>query len=292
MFTANDVKNLREMTGVGMMDCKKALTASNGDMDKAVEYLRENGLAKAAKKSGRVAAEGLTAVKSNGKRVVMIEINSETDFVSQNAEFKGLVEEILNTILNSDVTPLEDAMKLTTSAGNTIEELVVEKTVKIGEKLSFRRLDVKEANDNESIGTYIHMGGKISSYVIIEGVDEATSKDVAMHIAALNPKYLSKTEVPEDVISKEREILTEQVKNEGTDESKVSMIVEGKINKFFYKEVCLEEQPFIKGDKQSVSAFVKSKGGVIKAWGRYEVGEGIEKKEENFAEEVRKQIEG
>ena len=136
------------------------------------------------------------------------------------------------------------------------------------------------------------MGGKISSYVIIEGVDEATSKDVAMHIAALNPKYLSKTEVPEDVISKEREILTEQVKNEGTDESKVSMIVEGKINKFFYKEVCLEEQPFIKGDKQSVSAFVKSKGGVIKAWGRYEVGEGIEKKEENFAEEVRKQIEG
>ena len=289
MFTANDVKNLREMTGVGMLDCKKALTESNGDMDKAVEYLRENGLAKAAKKSGRIAAEGLTAVKSSNNKVVMIEINSETDFVSKNDEFKELVDIILNTILESNVTTLEDALKLTTSTGSTIEEVIVEKTVKIGEKLSFRRLAVMDASG--SIGTYIHMGGKISSYVVIEGVSEEVSKDVAMHIAALNPRYLNKNEIPEEVIAKEREILTEQAKNEGLDEAKLPMIVEGRIGKFC-KEICLEDQMFIKADKQTVSAYVKANGGVIKAWARYEVGEGIEKKEENFAEEVMKQIEG
>lgn len=291
MFSANDVKNLREATGVGMMDCKKALTESNGDMDKAIEYLRENGLAKAAKKSGRVAAEGLTAVKSSNGKVAMIEINSETDFVSKNDEFKNLVETILDTILNSGATSLYEALKLTTSEGVTIEQLIVDKTVKIGEKLSFRRMEVKDASDKESIGTYIHMGGRISSFVIIEGVSADISKDVAMHIAALNPRYLNKEEVPEDVIAKEREILTEQAKNEGLDEAKLPMIVEGRISKFC-KEICLEDQLFIKGDKQTVSAYVKANGGIIKSWGRYEVGEGIEKKEENFAEEVMKQIEG
>lgn len=291
MFSANDVKNLREATGVGMMDCKKALTESNGDMDKAIEYLRENGLAKAAKKSGRIAAEGLTAVKSSNNKVVMIEINSETDFVSKNDEFKNLVETILDTILNSDATSLEEALKLTTSDGVTIEQLIVDKTVKIGEKLSFRRMEVKSSSDKESIGSYIHMGGRISSFVIIEGVSDDVSKDVAMHIAALSPRYLNKEEIPEDVIAKEREILTEQAKIEGLDEAKLPMIVEGRIGKFC-KEICLEDQLFIKGDKQTVAAYVKANGGVIKSWGRYEVGEGIEKKEENFAEEVMKQIEG
>lgn len=291
MFSASDVKNLREATGVGMMDCKKALEASNGDMDKAIEYLRENGLAKAAKKSGRIAAEGLTAVKSLNNKVVMIEINSETDFVSKNDEFKSLVETILDTILNSDAASLEEALNLTTSEGVTIEQLIVDKTVKIGEKLSFRRMEVATAAANASIGIYIHMGGKISSFVVIDGVSEEVSKDVAMHIAALSPRYLNKDEVPEDVISKEREILTEQAKNEGLDEAKLPMIVEGRINKFC-KEICLEDQLFIKGDKQTVLAYVKQNGGVISSWGRYEVGEGIEKKNEDFAEEVRKQIEG
>lgn len=291
MFSANDVKTLREMTGVGMMDCKKALTATNGDMDKAVEYLRENGLAKAAKKSGRIAAEGLTAVKALNNKVAMIEINSETDFVSKNEEFRSLVDTILDTILNSNATTLEDAMKLTTKEGITIEELIVNKTVVIGEKLSFRRMEVKEASSTSSIGAYIHMGGKISSFVVIDGASSDVAKDVAMHIAALSPRYLNKEEVPEDVIAKEREILTEQAKNEGLDEAKLPMIVEGRINKFC-KEICLEDQIFIKGDKQTVASYIKENGGTIVSWGRYEVGEGIEKKEENFAEEVMKQIEG
>ena len=291
MFSANDVKTLREMTGVGMMDCKKALTATNGDMDKAVEYLRENGLAKAAKKSGRIAAEGLTAVKTLNNKVAMIEINSETDFVSKNEEFRSLVDIILDTILNSSATTLEEALKLKTSDGITIEELIVNKTVVIGEKLSFRRMEVREASSSSSIGAYIHMGGKISSFVIIDGANNDVAKDVAMHIAALAPRYLNKQDIPEDVIAKEREILTEQAKNEGLDEAKLPMIVEGRINKFC-KEICLEDQIFIKGDKQTVAAYIKENGGTISSWGRYEVGEGIEKKEENFAEEVMKQIEG
>ncbi len=288
MITANMVKELRELTGAGMLDCKKALTETNGDMEEAVTWLREKGISKAAKKQSRIAAEGLATVKVEGNKAVIVEVNSETDFVAKNPEFVSLVDSIAKVILNSDVKTIEEANKLEVD-GTTVEELVVQKTATIGEKLSFRRFEILTKTDSEVFGVYSHMGGKIVAVTILEGNDEEVAKDIAMQIAAMRPLYLDRDSVPEDRIEKERAILTEQAENEGLDANKLPMIVNGRLNKF-YEEVCLLDQGFVKENKMKVSKYVEGKNMKILSFVRYEVGEGIEKKEEDFAEEVAKQM--
>lgn len=290
MITANMVKELREQTGAGMLDCKKALTETNGNMEEAITWLREKGISKAAKKQARIAAEGLATVKIDGNKAVIVEVNSETDFVAKNPEFISLVDSIALTILNSNVKTMEEVLELTVD-GNTINELVAQKTATIGEKLSFRRFEVVEKKDNEVFGTYSHMGGKIVTLAVLEGNDEEVAKDIAMQIAAMRPLYLDKDAIPEERIEKERAILTEQAENEGLDSNKLPMIVNGRLNKF-YEEVCLLDQGFVKENKMKVSKYVESKNMKVLSFVRYEVGEGIEKKEENFADEVAKQING
>lgn len=290
MITASMVKELREQTGAGMLDCKKALTETNGNIEEAITWLREKGISKAAKKQARIAAEGLALAKVEGNKAVIVEVNSETDFVAKNPEFTGLVNDIASAILNSDVSTVEDAVKLEVN-GTSIENMIVDKTATIGEKLSFRRFELVEKQDNQVFGTYSHMGGKIVTLAILEGTDEEVAKDVAMQIAAMRPLYLDKDSVPEDRIEKERAILTEQAENEGLDANKLPMIVNGRLNKFF-EEVCLLDQGFVKENKMKVSKYVESKNMKVLSFVRYEVGEGMEKREENFADEVAKQING
>ena len=290
MISASMVKELRESTGAGMLDCKKALEASNGNMEEAITWLREKGISKAAKKASRIAAEGLAVAKVVGNKAVIVEVNSETDFVAKNEEFKSLVDIIADTLLNnSSVKTVEEANKLTHD-GKTIEELVIEKTSTIGEKLSFRRFEIVEKEDSQVFGTYSHMGGKIVAVCVLTK-DEEVAKDVAMQIAAMRPLYLNRDMVPADVLDKERTILKEQAENEGLNPNKIDMIVNGRINKY-YEEVCLVDQGFIKENKMKVNKYVESKGSEIVSFVRYEVGEGMEKREENFADEVMKQING
>lgn len=290
MITANMVKELREQTGAGMLDCKKALTETNGNMEEAITWLREKGISKAAKKQTRIAAEGLATAKINGNDAVLVEVNSETDFVAKNPEFVSLVDGIANVILDKKPANMEEAMKLELD-GTSIEEAIVNKTATIGEKLSFRRFELVEKNDNQVFGTYSHMGGKIVTLALLEGNDTEVAKDIAMQIAAMRPLYLDRDSVPEERIEKEREILTEQAENEGLDSNKLPMIVNGRLNKFF-EEICLVDQGFVKENKMKVSKYVESKNMKILSFVRYEVGEGMEKKEENFADEVAKQING
>ena len=290
MITANMVKELREQTGAGMLDCKKALTETNGNMEEAVTWLREKGISKAAKKQTRIAAEGLALAKVEGNKAVIVEVNSETDFVAKNPEFTGLVNDIATAILGSNVSTVEEANKLEVN-GTSIENMIVEKTATIGEKLSFRRFELVEKQDNQVFGTYSHMGGKIVTLAVLEGTDAEVAKDVAMQIAAMRPLYLGKDSVPSERVEKERAILTEQAENEGLDANKRPMIVNGRLNKF-YEEVCLLDQGFVKENKMKVSKYVESKGMKVLSFVRYEVGEGMEKREENFADEVAKQING
>lgn len=290
MITANMVKELREQTGAGMLDCKKALTETNGNMEEAITWLREKGISKAAKKQTRIAAEGLATAKINGNDAVLVEVNSETDFVAKNPEFVSLVDGIANVILDKKPANMEEAMKLELD-GTSIEETIVNKTATIGEKLSFRRFELVEKTDNQVFGTYSHMGGKIVTLALLEGNDTEVAKDIAMQIAAMRPLYLDRDSVPEERIEKEREILTEQAENEGLDSNKLPMIVNGRLNKFF-EEICLVDQGFVKENKMKVSKYVESKNMKILSFVRYEVGEGMEKKEENFADEVAKQING
>ena len=288
MITANMVKELREATGAGMLDCKKALTETNGNMEEAITWLREKGISKAAKKQTRIAAEGLAKAKVEGNKAVIVEVNSETDFVAKNPEFTGLVDLIATAILSSNVKTVEEVMKLEVE-GNTIENIIIDKTATIGEKLSFRRFELVEKEDNQVFGTYSHMGGKIVTLAVLEGTDEEVAKDVAMQIAAMRPLYLDKDSVPTERVEKEREILTEQAENEGLDANKLPMIVNGRLNKF-YEEVCLLDQGFVKENKMKVSKYVESKNMKVLSFVRYEVGEGMEKREENFADEVAKQM--
>ena len=290
MITANMVKELREQTGAGMLDCKKALTETNGNMEEAITWLREKGISKAAKKQTRIAAEGLATAKINGNDAVLVEVNSETDFVAKNPEFVSLVDGIANVILDKKPANMEEAMKLELD-GTSIEATIVNKTATIGEKLSFRRFELVEKTDNQVFGTYSHMGGKIVTLALLEGNDAEVAKDIAMQIAAMRPLYLDRESVPEERIQKEREILTEQAENEGLDSNKLPMIVNGRLNKFF-EEICLVDQGFVKENKMKVSKYVESKNMKILSFVRYEVGEGMEKKEENFADEVAKQING
>ena len=291
MFSAKDVKDLREKTGAGMLDCKKALEASEGNMEKAIEWLREKGIAKASKKESRIAAEGLSEIFVDGNKAVILEVNSETDFVAKNEEFKNFISTVGNAILNSGVTTMDDAMNLKLENGQTISDYLVALIAKIGEKISFRRFEFVLKNDNESFGVYSHLGGKISVLTVLEGANSEVAKDVSMHAAAMRPLYMRRDEVPEEVLEHERGIIKEQAINEGKPAEIAEKMVNGRINKY-YKEVCLLEQEFIKDSDKSVEQFVKDNNGTIKKMVRYEVGEGIEKRNDDFASEVMKQVNG
>ena len=290
MVTAEMVKNLREKTGAGMMDCKKALAETNGDMAAAEDYLREKGIAKATKKESRIAAEGLANIFGEGNKAVILEVNSETDFVSKNEEFQSMIEEIGSSLLKSDAKTLDEAMELPANEG-TIKDLIVAKTAKIGEKLSLRRFEIVTLSDDECLGTYIHMGGRIASLVVLKGANSEVAKDVAMQQAAMRPSYVFVSDVPEEVVNKEREIQKELAMNEGKPADIAEKMVDGRINKFF-KEICLTEQAFIKDGGISVNTYVKNNGGEIIKAIRYEVGEGMEKRNDDFAQEVMNQVKG
>ena len=288
--TAAMVKELREKTGAGMMDCKKALAECNGDITASIDWLREKGIAKSAKKESRIAAEGLANIYVKDNKAVILEVNSETDFVSKNEEFIEMIDTIGNSILDSDAKTLEEALKVDTKEG-TIEELIIAKTAKIGEKLSLRRIEVVLKSDDEVFGSYLHMGGKIAVLTVLKGASESVAKDVAMQAAAMRPSYVFISDVPEDVLENERKIQKELAMSEGKSEDIALKMGEGRIKKF-YKEVCLLEQPFIKDGDISVADYVKKNNGEVIAMIRYEVGEGMEKRNENFAEEVMNQVKG
>lgn len=288
MISANLVKELRESTGAGMLDCKKALEATNGNMEEAITWLREKGISKAAKKADRIAAEGLASVLIEGNNAVIVEVNSETDFVAKNEEFTNLVDSISKAIINSDVKTLEEALQLEVD-GETLEQLIINKTAKIGEKLSLRRFEKVTKEDNQAFGSYLHMGGKIAVLAVVNDATSEVAKDVAMHAAAMRPVVVRREDLSEDVVNKEREILKEQAMNEGKPAEIAEKMVEGRLLKF-YQESCLEEQSFIKDDSMNVATYVKNNGGSIAKMVRYEVGEGMEKREENFADEVAKQM--
>ena len=288
-ITASLVKELRERTGAGMMDCKKALTQTDGDIDAAIDYLRENGIAKAAKKADRIAAEGLSYIEVKGNKAVILEINSETDFVAKNEKFVALVKNVAEAILAAEPATLEEALQVE-AQGGTVEAVINEGIATIGEKLSLRRFEVVSKTDADAFGAYSHMGGRIGVLTLVEGsTDEEAAKDVAMHIAALAPKYLDESEVPADVLEHEKKVLTEQALNEGKPANIVEKMIVGRINKFL-EEITVVKQKFVKDDSFTVEKFVASKGGKLAKFVRYEVGEGIEKREDNFAEEVMSQV--
>ncbi|MCM3672977.1 MULTISPECIES: translation elongation factor Ts [Peribacillus] len=289
-ITAQLVKELREKTGAGMMDCKKALVQTEGDMEKAIDFLREKGIAKAANKGDRIAAEGLTSIVVEGNQAVILEVNSETDFVAKNEGFQTLVKELAAFLLANKPESVEAALEQTMENGAKVADHINAAVAKIGEKLTLRRFQVVSKTDNDAFGAYLHMGGRISVLSVLEGTtDEEAAKSVSMHIAAINPKYISRDQVDASELEREREVLTQQALNEGKPEKIVAKMVEGRINKF-YEEICVNEQAFVKNPDQKVGQFVESKGGKIQSFVRYEVGEGLEKRQENFAEEVMNQV--
>lgn len=288
-ITAALVKELRERTGAGMMDCKKALSAVEGDMDKAIDFLREKGLAAAAKKAGRIAAEGVVGsfISVDGKIGAVVEVNCETDFVAKTDNFKALVEKIAAHIVATKPADLE-ALMASELDGQTVEALVTASVAKIGEKISVRRFALYEAPEGV-VAAYIHGGGKIGVLVEFKGGNAELGKDVAMHIAAANPAYLDRTQVPAAELEHEKEVLSEQAKNEGKPEKIIEKMVLGRINKY-YKEVCLIDQEFVKDPDQSVGKLLKANDAEVLAFTRFQLGEGIEKKQEDFAAEVMSQI--
>lgn len=290
MFSANDIKTLREQTGAGMLDCKKALEETSGDLDKAVDWLREKGISKAAKKESRIAAEGLSEILVDGNKAIILEINSETDFVAKNEAFKDFITLVANTIIKSDATTMEEALELQTDEG-TISEVLVALIAKIGEKLSFRRFQVVTKGDDEIFGCYSHMGGKITVLTVIRGGKDEVAKDVSMQAAAMKPSFIAKEDVTEDVIEAEKAIIKAQAINEGKTPEIAEKMVSGRINKFF-KEVCLIEQEFIKDPDMTIGEYVSKNNCEIMSMIRYEVGEGIEKRQDDFASEVMNQING
>ncbi|HDL4791710.1 TPA: elongation factor Ts [Staphylococcus aureus] len=289
-ISAKLVKELRKKTGAGMMDCKKALTETDGDIDKAIDYLREKGIAKAAKKADRIATEGLVHVETKGNDAVIVEINSETDFVARNEGFQELVKEIANQVLDTKAETVEALMETTLPNGKSVDERIKEAISTIGEKLSVRRFAIRTKTDNDAFGAYLHMGGRIGVLTVVEGsTDEEAARDVAMHIAAINPKYVSSEQVSEEEINHEREVLKQQALNEGKPENIVEKMVEGRLRKYL-QEICAVDQDFVKNPDVTVEAFLKTKGGKLVDFVRYEVGEGMEKREENFADEVKGQM--
>ena len=291
MVTASQVKDLREKTGAGMMDCKKVLTETDGDMEKAIELLRERGIAKAAKKSGRVAAEGLVEayISEDGKVGAIVEVNAETDFVAKNDEFKNFVLSVAKQVVEKNPKDLDDllAQESIDEAGKTVKDVLTDKIAKIGENMNIRRFARFETAG--LLESYIHGDGKIAVLVNMKGGDHEVAKDVCMQIAAARPEYLNEASVPEDRLNKEKEILKAQTMNEGKPEAIAEKIVQGRIRKFF-EEVCLVDQVFVKDSNKKVSDILKEHNSEVTEFARFEKGEGIEKKEENFAEEVMKQL--
>ena len=291
MVTASQVKDLREKTGAGMMDCKKVLTETDGDMEKAIELLRERGIAKAAKKSGRVAAEGLVEayISEDGKVGAIVEVNAETDFVAKNEEFKEFVLSVAKQVVLKNPKDLDDllAQESIDEAGKTVKDVLTDKIAKIGENMNIRRYARFESEG--LIEKYIHGDGKIAVLVNMKGGNHEVAKDVCMQIAAARPEYLNEASVPEDRVEKEKEILKAQTMNEGKPEAIAEKIVQGRIRKFF-EEVCLVDQVFVKDPNKIVSDLLKENNAEVVEFARFEKGEGIEKKEENFAEEVMKQL--
>lgn len=290
--TAQMVKELREKTGAGMMDCKKALVETDGNLEAAIDFLREKGLSSAAKKADRIAAEGTTYIKVEGNKAVLLEMNAETDFVAKNEAFQQLVQQVASHLLATEPASVEEALASTMEDGVTVENAISNAVAKIGEKITLRRFVVETKTDADAFGPYLHMGGRIGVLTVLEGsTEEQAAKDVAMHIAALNPAYISRDEVSADEVERERKVLTEQALNEGKPENIVAKMVEGRLGKYF-EEVCLLDQSFVKNPDQKVRVFVESTGGKLVSFTRYSVGEGIEKREDNFAEEVMNQVKG
>jgi len=287
--TAAMVKELREKTGAGMMDCKKALVETDGNMESAIDWLRERGISKAAKKSDRVAAEGLCSVAIDGDIAVIFELNSETDFVAKNEQFLALLSKVGEILLANKPATVEEALEIEVD-GKKVNEMLIEATSTIGEKITLRRLQLVEKAANEVFGSYLHMGGRIASLTVVEGTVDL-AKDFAMHVAAINPKYLNIEEVPGDVVAKEREILTQEALNEGKPANIVEKMVEGRVRKFL-AEICMLQQPFVKDSDVTVAKYAANNQAKIKSFIRLEVGEGIEKTVSNFAEEVMSQVRG
>ncbi len=286
-ITAAQVKELRERTGAGMMECKKALVETNGDMDAALEHLRKSGLAKADKKAGRVAAEGAIVHASEGARAVLVEVNCETDFVAKDNNFRSFAEEVAGLALSAADIDALNGMAM--SGGDSVEDTRQQLVAKIGENVQVRRLAHLDAGDG-AIGTYIH-GGRIGVMVALTGGDEDLARDIAMHVAALNPDYRDASDVPEDVLAKEREILIAQAADSGKPADIVEKMVTGRLNKRL-AEITLTGQPFVKDGDITVGKLLKQKGASVSAFVRLEVGEGIEKEESDFAAEVMQQARG
>lgn len=286
-ITAALVKELREITGAGMMDCKKALVECEGDKDKAIDYLREKGIAKAAKKAGRIASEGVVAaaVTADGKTACIVEINSETDFVAKNENFQNLVKKIAEHIVACKPADM-DALNASQMDGKTVADVMTEAVASIGEKLSLRRFEVYTTEDGQ-LATYIHMGGKIGVIVELSGGDETLGKDVAMQIAAAKPQCIGRADVDQEALAHEREVLRKQALEEGKPEKIVEKMVDGRINKY-YKEVCLVEQEFVKDSDKTIKDILA--GVEVRRFARFEMGEGLEKKNEDFAAEVAAQM--
>lgn len=286
--SASDVAKLRSMTGAGMMDCKKALDEAEGDMEKAAELLRKKGIVKAAKRTDKVAAEGTTQVKVSGNTAVVVEVNSETDFVAQNEEFKKLVSDFVDVALQNKPASVEQA--LADKVGNdTLQDHLNNLTAKIGEKISLRRLAVVEKDSADVFGAYSHLGGRISVLILLKNSsDAALAGDIAMHAAAANPKYVSRDEVPADLVAKEKEIYAEQLKQQGKPEAAIEKIMVGKLDKF-YSEICLLEQAFIKDEEKTIQKLLGA-GVTIARMVRFELGAGIEKETKDFAAEVEAQL--
>ena len=291
MVTASLVKELREKTGAGMMDCKKVLTETDGDMEKAIELLRERGIAKAAKKSGRVAAEGLVEsyISEDGKIGAVVEVNSETDFVAKNEEFKTFVMNVAKQIVETNPKTVEEllAQEAKFEAGKTVNEALVGKIATIGENLSIRRFARFESKG--LLEKYIHGDGKIAVLINMTAGNKELAKDLCMQIAAARPEFVKREEVPQERVDKEMEILKVQAMNEGKPEQIAEKIVQGRVGKF-YEEICLVDQVFVKDTSKKVSDLLKENNAEVVECARFEKGEGIEKKEENFAEEVMNQL--
>ncbi|MFV0393775.1 MAG: translation elongation factor Ts, partial [Coprobacillaceae bacterium] len=278
-ISASLVKELRQKTGAGMMDCKKALEETNGDLEKAFDWLREKGIAKAAKKADRIAAEGLTAFVVEGNTAAIVEVNSETDFVAKNEQFQELVASVCKAVVTNKPATLEDALKMDMN-GKDLETVIAEASGTIGEKLSFRRFEVLTKEDGQTFGAYSHMGGKMSAIVSVNGASEDVARDVAMHVAAQAPKYIDRTAIPQEVLDRELDVLKSQALEENASSAKpkpeqiVEKMVQGRLNKNL-KEMCLVDQEFIKNPDQTVAQFLG--GGNVIAMARFQVGEGIEK---------------
>ncbi|WP_232697063.1 translation elongation factor Ts [Brevibacillus daliensis] len=289
-ISAQMVKELRERTGAGMMDCKRALEEVNGDLEKAIDLLREKGIAKAAKKSGRIAAEGLTGFAANGNVGTIVEINCETDFVAKNPEFQALVKDIAEHVIAHRPASVEEALTQSFQGGEDLGTAINAKIATIGENLNFRRFEILEKTDAGVFGGYLHMGGKIGVLVALENTtDETLAKDLAMHAAASNPRFGVREEVSQDEIDREREVLKNQALGEGKPANIVDKMVEGRMSKFF-EEYCLVEQPFVKDPDKRVSQLLKEAGATFGSFARFQVGEGIEKKQDDFAAEVMAQV--